>query len=180
MVVGFAEVVGHGLSVEEPGCRGVVEGDDCLHEGSDCLLAGGGSVVVVDSDELDGTHSDCFAGTDDAEDTGTPDDRLKNLLGYDPLEIKVHGLMREDCCTHFLEDRLTARVHGELHSCSRLDSVPSGRFLTSPVDLTSTHLSLVVVDVGTLEEGDRVGTSLGALLSQSCVGAPVDCLLTLS
>lgn len=137
-------------------------------------------MVGVDSDELDGTHSDCSAGTDDEEDTGTPDDHLKNLLGYDRSEIKVHGLMREGCCTRFLEDRLTATVRGELHSRSRLDSVPSGRFLTSPVDLTSTRLSLVVVDVGTQGVGDRVGTSLGASLSRSCVGALAGCLLTLS
>lgn len=29
MVVGFAEVVGHGSLVEEPDCRVVVEGGDC-------------------------------------------------------------------------------------------------------------------------------------------------------
>lgn len=137
-------------------------------------------MVGVDSDELDDKRSDCSAGTDDAEDTGTPDDHLKNLLGYVQSEIKVHGLTREGCCTHFPEDRLTAMVRGELHSRSQLDSVPSGRFLTSLVDLTSTRLSSVVVDVGTLEEGDHVGTSLGASLSRSCVGALVGCLLTLS
>lgn len=137
-------------------------------------------MVEVDSDEQDGTNSDCSAGTDDAEDTDTLDDRLKNLLEFDRLEIKVRGLKREGCCTRFLENRLTATVHGELHSRSRSGSVPSGRFLISPVDLTSTRLSSAVADVGTPEEGDRVGTSLGASLSLSCVGAQVGCLLTSS